>query len=437
MNNYFFRQNKYGDRNIKSIFGILQEKKSTYEKRGVSVYINEDPFVMLILTPIMKRAHEQEFSKEICFVDSSGSCDQMSTVITFIIGVSKVGGIPLACLLHTSQTEDNYRLIFQILKQHTPHGFGGNGEPKIFMTDDSSAERNALKNIYPQATLLLCTFHICQAVWRWLWDSKNQINKDKRRKLMTDFRYIIFAQTEEECEEYYHTLISSCEYGNFVNYIKCLWLRRAEWCHWYRKLLSTRGHNTNNFVESSIRIVKDIILERCKAFNAVALLDFIASILDNYHKRRLISYASNRHSKNDLHYLKLKKLGSNLIVKEGDDGTYLVSSSTDPNLFYTVIVEGSLCDCASGAGGAFCKHLSAVENFSGLRLLTCPLLTEVDRNIIVYLATGERDNSFFQDMLHNVNESPLDRTTLTEDFCNSQEVLIESENKNNNSRKLF
>lgn len=182
----------------------------------------------------MKRAHEQAFASEICFIDSSGSCDQTSTVATFVIGVHKTGGIPLACLLHTAQTEMNYHLAFKILKTQYPAGFGGSGAPKTFMTDDSSAERNALKSVFPQTSLILCTFHVCQAVWRWLWDGKNKVDIKDRKKLMMEFRSILYAQTEEDSKEFFRSLCVGCKYNNFVNYVSNLWGRKNEWCHFYR-----------------------------------------------------------------------------------------------------------------------------------------------------------------------------------------------------------
>ena len=45
------------------------------------------------------------------------------------------------------------------------------------MTDDCQAERNALSAVWPEARLLLCTFHVLQAVWRWLHNGKHGIDK--------------------------------------------------------------------------------------------------------------------------------------------------------------------------------------------------------------------------------------------------------------------
>ena len=65
-------------------------------------------------------------------------------------------------------------------------GFDKRGQrgPLIFMTDNCKAERNALALSFPEATLLLCTFHVLQAAWRWLWQSSSNIPSDKRPELL-------------------------------------------------------------------------------------------------------------------------------------------------------------------------------------------------------------------------------------------------------------
>jgi len=67
------------------------------------------------------------------------------------------------------------------------------------MTDDSEAKRKALKLCYPNSTLLLCTFHILQAVWHWLWGSKNNINPNDRKHLMNLFRRVVYSSNEVNC----------------------------------------------------------------------------------------------------------------------------------------------------------------------------------------------------------------------------------------------
>lgn len=141
----------------------------------------ENPLVFIILTPIMLRTHKHDFSHEIVFVDSSGSCDQTSSCVTFLFTASKIGALPLACILHPEQTEANYTLVFNMLKNALGFdGFGGFGYPLALMTDDSKAERNALKIVFANSTVLFCTFHLCEAFWRWRWDNAHGIlRKDK------------------------------------------------------------------------------------------------------------------------------------------------------------------------------------------------------------------------------------------------------------------
>lgn len=79
---------------------------------------------------------------------------------------------------------------------------------------------------------------------------------------------------------------SSNKYINYLNYVEKLWKRNTEWCLCFRSKLPISGNNTNNIVEALIRIFKDIVLERCKAFNICALADFIGTVFERYHKVR-------------------------------------------------------------------------------------------------------------------------------------------------------
>lgn len=79
-----------------------------YLKAGGLVEIEEDPLCIYIVTPLMRRAHCMSFSKDIVFVDSSSSCDESASCVTFLSGSSKVGGIPLAVIIHKSVTKETY-----------------------------------------------------------------------------------------------------------------------------------------------------------------------------------------------------------------------------------------------------------------------------------------------------------------------------------------
>ena len=125
----------------------------------------------------MYRSHDLPYAKDL-FTDSTASCDAENHVITFMLTVTVGGAVPLAVIISKSQTQLDYVHGFKsVLETLGDQAFGGLKEPKIVMTDDSLAERQALKEVFPSAKLLLCSFHVGQAVWRWLWEKKKQYNK--------------------------------------------------------------------------------------------------------------------------------------------------------------------------------------------------------------------------------------------------------------------
>jgi hypothetical protein len=75
-----------------------------------------------------------------------------------------------------------------------------------------------------------------------------------------------------------------------------------EWLSIWRKDVLTRGSNTNNFSEATMRILKDIILNRTKTFNVVVLVDCCSTVLRNYFMKRLLSFGHGRHANPRLRY---------------------------------------------------------------------------------------------------------------------------------------
>lgn len=62
----------------------------------------------------------------------------------------------------------------------------------------------------------------------------------------------------------------------------------------YRLAMRTRGHNTNNYSEASIRILKDIVLDRTKALDVMALVEFLSVVWKRYCYLRLGDHANLR-----------------------------------------------------------------------------------------------------------------------------------------------
>ena len=94
----------------------------------------------------------------------------------------------LSVIITKGETREAYEKGFQLLNTTLGKPFNDNANPSIFMTDNAGAEIKALLHVWPRSKNLLCTFHVLQSVWRWMWDSKHEIPKENRIILMHFFK---------------------------------------------------------------------------------------------------------------------------------------------------------------------------------------------------------------------------------------------------------
>ena len=78
--------------------------------------------------------------------------------------------------------------------------FNGKLQPECFITDNSEAERGALREVWPHSQLFLCVFHVLQAAWRWLWNSNNAIEKEHRKPLISVLKNLVYSKSKESFE---------------------------------------------------------------------------------------------------------------------------------------------------------------------------------------------------------------------------------------------
>ena len=104
----------------------------------------------------------------------------------FVVSTSSAaGGLPLGVVVTSGESSSIVYQAMCALKVLLPkRAFYGQNSPENIITDDSSAERDGLKNAWPTATLYLCVFHFLQSMWRWLTSAKYGIHKDDRQHLM-------------------------------------------------------------------------------------------------------------------------------------------------------------------------------------------------------------------------------------------------------------
>ncbi|KAE9522931.1 hypothetical protein AGLY_016562 [Aphis glycines] len=119
----------------------------------------------------------------------------------------------------------------------------------------------------------------------------------------------------------------------------------------------SRGYVTNNYCEVVVRLYKDHVLDRVKAYNVLALIDLTSTALEDYYKRRLREFADSRNS--------------------------------------------SIRLIANALAGKFWKHQYAIFQYFNIKSDNFPSITATDRFNIAKIAFGEQvlDKLFYDPFL--------------------------------------
>ena len=167
------------------------------------------------------------------------------------------------------------------------------------MTDDCDAERLALSKVWSEAILLLCVFHVLQAMWNWLWAAKNKIEHNDRQILLVLFRNVLYAETEVELADQLEKLYTNKtvnKYPLFLNHLKTKTMPKMKAWSIERRItdnLPTSSNNTTNLVESTFKYVKDIMFNRNRAFDLTEMLSIVLE-KGEWYVNKVVDAANNR-----------------------------------------------------------------------------------------------------------------------------------------------
>ena len=318
-----------------------------------------------------------------------------------------------------------------------PGSFGGRGEkqgPLVIMTDNCGELRDALRNTWPQSFLLLCIFHILQQIWHWLFDKNPGISQNDREEILLLFKAILYEPSEENMESMFEDMLQSrvvSQHNNLVTYLLTLYDYKTSWALCYRQDLRTRGHNTNNNVESQFLVLKDDILNRTKEININGLLDKLLIDFMDHYKVKLLNISSGKFdgtyaprfkgltkSKGGLGFKLPNKAQIDTVLSKLvklSENIFVVPSFSTDGVVYTVDMNVGVYECDSGKEGSICKHqyvLWANRKVPGINFL--PYLSASERKQYAMLAIGKSMPIEFYEGIHNrINQS------TTDDICSS------------------
>ena len=127
------------------------------------------------------------------------------------------------------------------------------------------------------------------------------------------------------------------KYSQFISHMLALWPRRKEWAHCYRQDILLRGNHTNNFAEAGIKILKEIVFSRVKAYNLVQIFHFLTDTMEAYYCRKLLSVSNNRLDTYIAHHFQGCNSSEGYIKEiDGTNKEFHVRSTTQQDVVYTV-----------------------------------------------------------------------------------------------------
>ena len=170
------------------------------------------------------------------------------------------------------------------------------------------------------------------------WSSNSGICGTDRITCMALTKQLVYAPSEQALTEI-KCEVDKSPFQTFKKRLGDYWQQRKEWAVCFRKNFPTQGNYTNLYSEASIRIRKDILFQRNKAWNVVQMFNLLTQTRELYYQRHLISVATNRldhfaSTRFTVTGVKAYTIPSDDIVASDDPDVYTVVSQSDKNTMW-------------------------------------------------------------------------------------------------------
>ncbi|XP_076445334.1 uncharacterized protein LOC143283108 [Babylonia areolata] len=220
----------------------------------------KDDFLLCIQTAC-QRDMMKHFSRDMIFIDSTHSTTQYQFLLTTILVADDFGeGIPVAWAISNKEDSSILEVFLHAVKT------ANNGEDyqtNTFMSDLASSFYNAWCAVFPvPKRRLYCTWHVDKAWRKKLRESVPDMEEQAQLYYMlcmlrSEVEEGIFCKKMTEFEEYCNQ-----NFPNFHNYFQSEYVRENRVLYWAACFRKGVFANTNMYVESFHRVLKDIYFQR-------------------------------------------------------------------------------------------------------------------------------------------------------------------------------
>lgn len=283
------------DEILQDIRQQIDKYNSEQREDSAAVDTTEDgQVVVAICTPFMKRVHTCiAESGDVLLINSFWSCDDKNLKIFVLLCHSVERGLPLGVIITSEETQSTISAGLWLLKTLIPsrNFFGCHGGPwTIALSEDCTPLRHALQEAYPEASFLLCAFHLMQEVRQWLRDNSSDITKPERSQLLDLFRRMVSARSKDFLQSHYNAIRSNplaVKHPKFIQRLEEIYKRRETWAACFQDDLPS------GYAVFAKQILKDKVLHQLKAFNLVQMVHFVQTRMESHYIRQLTLAVNN------------------------------------------------------------------------------------------------------------------------------------------------
>ncbi|XP_070563193.1 uncharacterized protein [Ptychodera flava] len=323
----------------------------------------QQPLIIIMQTPL-QRDMMKKFGKTLIFVDAtySGVTAYGFALYTMVVRDGHGHGFPAAFIILSEDSEVCLTKAFHIIREKNSIC------PRAFMIDKDLKEANAINEAFPDSSILLCWFHVLQAVHRWLLKQTSGLsgvgNKEKRSQVIRFMTELKNCNTESEFMALACTVTTRFD-KPVVTYLEDNWLHMqvaVMWSNFGRRFFHENSE-TNNLVERFFGNMKHHFLNgyaNHRVDDLLLLLD--SKVLGYYRYTTGLQEAGRlRNPRNDNHS---KKLAEELLtqswsekVKWDSSFKCQIPSASNDSMSYEVNIVECTCTCPVSSSAGMCKHL--------------------------------------------------------------------------------
>lgn len=193
---------------------------------------------------------------EVLLVDATYKLTNVRMLVYVLLGIGPNGESEIVAVFLTAHED---ALTLQTVMAQFKMKNAAWNQVRTILTDKDMAEREAIRQMFPQASLLLCLFHVLRAMGHEVTTLKMHISEQQRGASLALLQRLAYANSENEYSELRNSLHATAA-QSIVNYYEANWHHcRREWVLCWQRQNITFGERTTNRLESVNRRLKAAI----------------------------------------------------------------------------------------------------------------------------------------------------------------------------------